>query len=116
MAQRDASRAHEEGMPPAKVLSCAVVGLQGRLVEVEVDLGGGIPSLTIVGLPDAAVRESAERVRAAMRNSGFALPPRRIVVNMAPADLRKEGPAFDLPIAVGILLAGGRLGVDVHDS
>jgi magnesium chelatase family protein len=104
-------------MPLAKVFSCAVVGLQGRLVEVEVDIGGmGIPSVTIVGLPDAAVRESAERVRSAMRNSGFALPAKRIVINLAPADLRKEGPAFDLPIAVGLLLAGGRLGVDVADS
>jgi magnesium chelatase family protein len=111
-AQREAMT-----MAPAKVLSCAVIGLAGRLVEVEVDLGGtGVPSLTIVGLPDAAVRESAERVRAAMKNSGFALPVRRIVVNLAPADLRKEGPAFDLPIAVGLLLASGRLVVDVADS
>jgi len=104
-------------MPLAKVLSCAVIGLQGRLVEVEVDLGGqGLPSLTIVGLPDAAVRESAERVRSAMKNSGFALPARRMVINLAPADLRKEGPAFDLPIAVGLLLAAGRLGADVSSS
>ncbi len=104
-------------MPIAKVLSCAIIGLQGRLVEVEVDVGGmGIPSLTIVGLPDAAVRESAERVRSAMKNSGFALPAKRIVVNLAPADLRKEGPAFDLPIAVGLLLASGRLGLDVRNS
>ncbi len=103
-------------MPLAKVLSCTVVGLQGRLVEVEVDLGGaGMPSLTIVGLPDAAVRESAERVRAAMKNSGFALPARRVVVNLAPADVRKEGPAFDLPIAVGLLLAMGRIVADVSD-
>ncbi|MHB8577355.1 MAG: YifB family Mg chelatase-like AAA ATPase [Dehalococcoidia bacterium] len=104
-------------MPPAKVLSCAVVGLQGRLVEVEVDLGGaGLPSLTIVGLPDAAVRESAERVRAAMKNSHFALPPRRIVVNLAPADIRKEGPSFDLPIAVGLLVSLGRFAVDLSES
>ncbi|HZQ36441.1 MAG TPA: YifB family Mg chelatase-like AAA ATPase [Dehalococcoidia bacterium] len=104
-------------MPLAKVLACTVIGLQGRLVEVEVDLGGaGVPSLTIVGLPDAAVRESAERVRAAMKNSGFALPARRVVVNLAPADVRKEGPAFDLPIAVGLLLATGRVAADVSDS
>jgi len=98
-------------MPLAKVLSCAVVGLQGRLVEVEVDLGGNasVPAFIIVGLPDAAVKESAERVRSAMKNSGLALPPRRIVVNLAPADLRKEGPSFDLPIAVGLLLAAGRI-------
>jgi magnesium chelatase family protein len=104
-------------VPLAKVLSCTVVGLQGRLVEVEVDLGGaGVPSLTIVGLPDAAVRESAERVRSALKNSGFALPARRIVVNLAPADVRKEGPAFDLPIAIGLLLATGRVVADVSDS
>jgi magnesium chelatase family protein len=107
----------ERRMPLAKVLSCTVIGLQGRLVEVEVDMGGmGIPSLTIVGLPDAAVRESGERVRSAMKNSGFPLSARRIVINLAPADIRKEGPAFDLPIAVGLLIAGGRLTVDIGDS
>lgn len=89
----------------AKVYSCAVVGLDGVVVEVEVDISGGLPSQTIVGLPDAAVQESKERVRAAIRNSGFAFPGTRLTVNLAPADIRKEGPAYDLPIAVGVLIA-----------
>ncbi|MBI3953032.1 MAG: magnesium chelatase, partial [Chloroflexi bacterium] len=87
----------------AKVLSCAVVGLDGALVEVEVDLASGLPAFTIVGLPDTAVQEAKERVRAAIKNSGCSFPQRRITVNMAPADLRKEGPAYDLPIAMGVL-------------
>ena len=89
----------------AKVTSCAVVGLDGAIVEVEVDTSRGLPSLTIVGLPDTAVQESRERVRAAIKNSGMIYPGKRLTVNLAPADLRKEGPAYDLPIAVGILLA-----------
>ena len=89
----------------AKVTSCAVVGLDGAIVEVEVDTSRGLPSLTIVGLPDTAVQESRERVRAAIKNSGLIYPNKRLTVNLAPADLRKEGPAYDLPIAVGILLA-----------
>ena len=86
----------------AKVTSCAVVGLDGALVDVEVDVSGGQIGFTIVGLPDTAVQESRERVRAAIKNSGFAYPLKRITVNLAPADLRKEGPAYDLPIAVGL--------------
>lgn len=89
----------------AKVISCALLGLEGILVQVEVDAFKGLPSLTIVGLPDAAVKESSERVRAAIRNSGLIFPHRRLTVNLAPADIRKAGPAYDLPIAVGILLA-----------
>ena len=89
----------------ARVYSCAVVGLDGALVEVEVDLANGMPQFFIVGLPDTAVQEAKERVRAAIRNSGFQFPAKRITVNMAPADLRKEGPSYDLPIAIGILLA-----------
>ncbi|TAK30808.1 MAG: ATP-binding protein [Chloroflexota bacterium] len=89
----------------AKALSCAVVGLEGALVEVEVDIAPGMPAFSIVGLPDAAVQESKERVRAAIRNSGGQFPIKRITVNLAPADIKKEGPAYDLPIAVGILLA-----------
>ena len=89
----------------AKVTSCAVLGLDGALVEVEVDISPGLPSFTIVGLPDAAVQESKERVRAAIRNSGCQFPMRRITVNLAPADLKKAGPAYDLPIAIGILLS-----------
>jgi len=89
----------------AKVTSCALLGLDGVLVQVEVDTSPGLPSLTIVGLPDAAVKESSERVRAALRNSGLLFPRKRITVNLAPADIRKAGPAYDLPIAVGVLIA-----------
>ncbi len=89
----------------AKVISCALLGLEGILVQVEVDASKGLPSLTIVGLPDAAIKESSERVRAAIRNSGLIFPRKRLTINLAPADIRKAGPAYDLPIAVGILLA-----------
>ena len=89
----------------AKVTSCALVGLEGVIVAVEVDTSRGMPSLIIVGLPDAAVKESGERVQAAIRNSGLVFPGKRITVNLAPADIRKAGPAYDLPIAVGVLIA-----------
>jgi magnesium chelatase family protein len=89
----------------AKMLTCAVVGLDGALVEVEADIGMGLPALTVVGLPDAAVQESRERVRAAIKNSGCVFPLRRVTVNLAPADLKKEGPAYDLPIALAIVMA-----------
>ena len=90
----------------AKVLSSAIVGLDAELVEVEVDIIKGYPNFMMVGLPDAAVRESRDRVHAAVKNSGLSFPAnRRITVNLAPADLRKEGPAYDLPIAVGVLAA-----------
>ncbi|MDY7039442.1 MAG: YifB family Mg chelatase-like AAA ATPase [Chloroflexota bacterium] len=93
----------------AKVSSCAVVGLEGAIVEVEVDTGRGLPSLTIVGLPDAAVKESGDRVRAAIKNAGLLYPGGRVTVNLAPADLRKEGPAYDLPIAVAMLIAAEQI-------
>jgi magnesium chelatase family protein len=89
----------------SKVFSCAIVGLEGVPVEVEVDISQGLPSFQIVGLPDAAVQEAKERVRAAVRNSGANFPMKRLTVNLAPADIRKAGPAYDLPIAVGLLLA-----------
>ncbi|MCL4488712.1 MAG: YifB family Mg chelatase-like AAA ATPase [Chloroflexi bacterium] len=98
----------------AKVNSCAIVGLDGALVDVEVDVSNGQPGFTIVGLPDAAVQESRERVRAAIKNSSFNYPfNKRITVNLAPADLRKEGPAYDLPIAVGLLMASEQLRSDL---
>ena len=100
----------------AKVISCALVGLEGALVEVEVDIASGLPSFTIVGLPDTAVQEAKERVRAAIRNSGYSFPLKRIVVNLAPADLKKAGPAYDLPIAVGILISSGQLGADTSGA
>lgn len=90
----------------AKILSAATVGLDSYLVEVEVDIGAGLPSFTIVGLPDKAIDESKERIRAAIKNSGVFFPQHRLTINLAPADVKKEGPSFDLPMAVGVLLAG----------
>ncbi len=89
--------------------SCAMAGLEGFIIRVEVDLSPGVPRFNMVGLPDTAVQEAKERVRAALRNSGCEFPMRRITVNLAPADLKKEGPAYDLPIAIGILLSSGQL-------
>ena len=91
----------------AKVRSCALTGLEGVVVDVEVDIAQGLPAHTIVGLPDAAVQEARERTKAAIRNSGAVFPNRRLTVNLAPADLRKEGPVHDLSMAVGILAASG---------
>src|SRR5713101_4631827 len=96
----------------ARLRSAAIHGIEALPVSVEVDLAGGLPALTMVGLPDASVRESRDRVRSAIRNSGFTFPPRRITVNLAPAHLRKEGTALDLPVAVGILIASGVLPSD----
>jgi magnesium chelatase family protein len=93
----------------AAIASAAVVGIEAYHVLVEVDVAGGLPQWTIVGLPAGAVKESRERVSAALTNSGFQVPPRRITINLAPADTKKEGTAFDLPIALGILLATGQL-------
>ncbi len=93
----------------AKVYSCAVIGLDGAIVEVEVDTANGLPSFVVVGLPDTAVQESRERVQAAIRNAGFYFPQKRLTVNLAPASLRKEGPAYDLPIALGVLAAAGQV-------
>ena len=93
----------------AKVNSCAVIGLDGVIVEVEVDTGGGLPKMVIVGLPDAAVQESRERVQSAVKNAGFYYPRRKVTVNLAPASVRKEGPAYDLPIAIGVLIATNQL-------
>lgn len=93
----------------ARVKSASVAGIDGYLVDVEVDMGVGLPSFNLVGLPDAAIKESRERVITAIRNCGFRLPSKRITVNLAPADIRKEGASFDLPIALGILAASGLL-------
>ena len=89
----------------AKVISCATFGIEGYVVDVEVDLTTGLPGFTTVGLPDNAVKESKDRVYAAVKNAGFRFPSRKITVNLAPADIKKEGSSFDLPIAVGILAA-----------
>ncbi|MGK7931969.1 MAG: YifB family Mg chelatase-like AAA ATPase [Microcystaceae cyanobacterium] len=89
----------------ARVWSASLIGVNGLQVGVEVDVSGGLPSITVVGLPDTAIQESRERVKAAIKNAGFAFPVRKIVVNLTPADVRKEGPIFDLPISIGILAA-----------
>ncbi|MBM9535780.1 YifB family Mg chelatase-like AAA ATPase [Desulfobulbus alkaliphilus] len=97
----------------AKVLSCAVTGVDGFLIRVEVDLTRGLPSFSTVGLPEGAVREAKDRVRAAIRNSGYEFPPSRITVNLAPASVKKAGTGYDLPIALGILTAAGILRGDL---
>ncbi|MCL2604665.1 MAG: YifB family Mg chelatase-like AAA ATPase [Defluviitaleaceae bacterium] len=99
-----------------KVSSGAVMGVDGYIVDVEVDVASGLPGFDVVGLPDSAVKESRERVRAAIRNAGFAFPIKRITVNLAPADTRKSGPAFDLPIAVGLLICSGVLKEDIAEN
>ncbi len=96
----------------ARVWCASLVGIDAVKVGVEVDVAGGLPAITIVGLPDTAVQESRERVKAAIKNSGFAFPVRKVIINLAPADLRKEGPSFDLPISVGVLTASEQ--VDAH--
>jgi magnesium chelatase family protein len=100
----------------ARVFSCAVIGLEGVIVEVEVDYSNGLPAIIIVGLPDAAVQESRERVQTAIKNAGLHFPRHRIVVNLSPASIRKEGPAYDLPIALGVIILSGRLPQDVAEN
>ncbi len=100
----------------SRVYSCAVVGLEGVIVEVEVDYTNGLPGVTIVGLPDAAVQESRERVQTAVKNAGLHFPRHRIVVNLAPAIVRKEGPAYDLPIALGVIILAGYLPPETIDG
>jgi len=93
----------------AKIKSQVVIGLDAHYVDVEVDIAGGLPNFCIVGLPDVSVRESRDRVKAAIKNCGFSFPSRRVVVNLAPADIKKDGPSFDLPIALAVLTASGNL-------
>ena len=99
----------------ARVLSSAVMGIDAYIVEVELDISDGLPAFATVGLPDNAVKESRERVTAAIKNSGFYFPPSRITANLAPADVRKEGSAFDLPIALGVMAATGQIQTDNFD-
>src|SRR5215471_14989015 len=89
--------------------SAAVFGIDASPVTIEVDVSFGLPAFTVVGLPDASVRESRDRIRSAIRNSGFAFPEHRVIVNLAPADVRKGGASFDLPIALGVLAASGAI-------
>lgn len=89
----------------ARIYSCSIIGLETAIVEVEVDTGQGLPAMIIVGLPDTAVQESRERVQMAIKNAGMYYPRKRITVNLAPASVKKEGPAYDLPIALAVLVA-----------
>lgn len=98
-----------------KVNSAALCGLEGKGVIVEADFSNGLPSFDVVGLPDATVRESKERVRSALKNTGFEFPPKRAVINLAPADLKKEGTQFDLPIAISIMAGTGQLKADLSE-
>lgn len=100
----------------SKINSCAVVGLDCEAVEVELDISPGLGNITVVGLPDTAVKESKERVRSAIKNSGFKYPTTRITINLAPADIKKAGPAYDLPIAIGLLKASKQLDININDS
>ncbi len=100
----------------AKIHTRGLLGLHAPLIEVEVHVSQGLPSLTIVGLPEAAVRESKDRVRSAIINSGFLFPTKRLTINLAPADLPKDGSRLDLPIALGILIASGQLPEHVTDD
>ncbi len=94
----------------AKIESCCTSGMEAHLVDVEVDVAGGrLPGFSIVGLPDAAIRESRDRIKTAIKNSGYRLISKKVTVNLAPANIRKNGPGFDLPIAIGILVANGVL-------
>src|SRR5215213_5852550 len=108
-------RGHYDGlwvfwlMSVCRARSLSLFGIDALPVEVEVDVSSGLPGFSIVGLPDAAVQEARERVRVAISNSGYKFPTKKVIVNLAPANLRKEGPAFDLPIALGILAASGTL-------
>ncbi|MEL6165838.1 MAG: magnesium chelatase domain-containing protein, partial [Cyanobacteria bacterium J06628_3] len=97
----------------ARVWSASIVGIDAIKVGVEVDVSGGLPAIVMLGLPDSAVQESKERVKATLKNAGFAFPMRKIVINLTPADLRKEGPCFDLPISVGILAASDQVNPDL---
>lgn len=96
----------------AKIKSVTILGLEAIPVEVEVDIANGLPGMTIVGLPDKAVEEAKERVRSAIKNSNAIFPNKKIIVNLAPADIKKEGPSFDLPIAIGILAASNQIQIN----
>lgn len=100
----------------AKVQSCALICLDAEPIFVEVDIVSGLERITVVGLPDTAVRESSERVRSAVSNSGYVFPQHRLTINLAPSDIRKEGPAYDLPIALGVLIATRQVMTDLDNA
>lgn len=99
----------------AHLNSIGLYGMDAFEVNVEADISNGLPGFDVVGLPDTAVKESRDRVRSALKNCGFAFPMSRITVNLAPADKRKEGPIYDLPILLAILTASGQLSCDLSD-
>ncbi|MDP2922070.1 MAG: YifB family Mg chelatase-like AAA ATPase [Candidatus Omnitrophota bacterium] len=96
----------------SRILSAATIGIDAKPIEIEVDITRGLPNVVIVGLPDTAIRESRDRVKSAIKNSQFEYPPEKITINLAPCDIKKEGPSFDLPIAIGILAASGQINHD----
>ncbi len=100
----------------AKAYSVGLLGIDGFSVTVEADITGGLPSFEIVGLPDASVKESKERIRSGIKNSGYVFPSKKLIINLAPANLRKEGPGFDLPIAVAVMAATGQIGMPEEDT
>ena len=100
----------------AKIRSMAVLGIDAYEITIEADISEMLPSFTIVGLPDGAVRESRERVMSAIKNCGYEFPSRKVTINMAPADIKKEGSAFDLPIAIGLLMASGQVTINNIDK
>ena len=91
----------------SKVISSAVLGVDGTIINVEADVNDGLPMFTMVGYLSSSVKEAGERVRTALKNSGYHLPPKRVTINLSPADIRKDGSAFDLPIAIAVLIAMG---------
>lgn len=97
----------------SKILSATTIGIEARQIEIEVDIAKGLPAIVIVGLPDTAIKESRDRVRSAIKNSGFEYPSQKITVNLAPCNIKKEGSCFDLPIAIGILAATGQLDTSI---
>ena len=100
----------------ANIHSCGIVGIQGQPVLCQCDLSGGLPRFDVVGLPDSSVKESRDRVRAAIKNCGFEFPQRRITVNLAPGELKKEGPIYDLPILIGVICAAKQLPQPPEDA
>ena len=100
----------------SELKSVGLFGIDSYMIEVEADISSGLPTFDIVGLPDTAVKESRDRVRAALKNCGYKFPIGRITINLAPADLKKEGSIYDLPVLIAILKASGQLDADVSDS
>ncbi|MBR0277042.1 MAG: YifB family Mg chelatase-like AAA ATPase [Clostridia bacterium] len=116
MTKSSKTGSEKQYMSLGKIKSMSLNGIDGYVVTVEVDISNGLPAFDIVGLPDASVKESKERVKAALKNSNYICPVKRITVNLAPADRKKEGPSFDLPITVAILLASGQIGNSIPDN